>query len=60
MQLSIQEMSSSLQLSGWPLYLLAESIAALGSYKAFQILIWDYKVPSGSEVSPVCVSQLCS
>ncbi|CAL8469771.1 g9313 [Coccomyxa elongata] len=43
LQHSIEEIVGKLPISGWQLYAVAASVAAVGSYTAFQILIWDYK-----------------
>lgn len=44
LQHSIEEIAGKLPISGWQHYAVAASVAAVGSYTAFQILIWDYKV----------------
>ena len=46
LQAQIEELTRSLPLQGWPLALVTVSCAALASYTALKILLWDYRVRS--------------
>ena len=44
LHVQIEEILRSLPLQGWPLAFVTVSCAALASYTALKILIWDYRV----------------